>query len=73
MLQFGGRAISVSHQAAVSVSPGKRFHFTGNRDFEQFLPRLDHHAITDAWRRMTVWATVPAIYFHPMVTQPTFG
>lgn len=67
LFQFDGRGIEVSPRGAVIISPGRRFHFTANHEYEQILLRVDRLAIADAWCRLTARGEAPEICFEPLV------
>lgn len=73
VFQFDGRSIDVTPRGAVIVSPGRRFHFTASRDYEQVLLRLERQAIDGAWRSLTAQDEAPAICFDPVIAPHTSG
>lgn len=70
---FDGRNIEVSPQAAVLLSPDRRFHFKASHDYEQVLLRLNRQAIDDAWRRLTAQEHAPDICFDAVIPSNTAG
>lgn len=73
LFTLGGCSIDVSPQAAVIVSPGRRFHFTASHDYEQILLRLERQAIDEAWCRLTARDQAPSICFDAVIPIHTPG
>lgn len=67
LFHFERRLIEVSPQGAVLISPGRRFHFQANADYEQILLRLNRSAVDDAWRRLTAQDQAPDICFDAVI------
>lgn len=64
---FDGRSLEVSPQAAVIVSPGRRFHFRASPDYEQILLRIERSAIDAAWHRLSAQDSARPICFEPLI------
>lgn len=73
VFQFGDSRFDVSPKSAVVLSPGKRFYFTADSDYEQILLRLESKAIEDAWRRLTAHDDAPFICFDAEIPPQTPG